>query len=93
MIMNVLNVSSDTYILQIIIQGKIRKADKKFAKIFGFKDMKFPVKIRDIHKIERKKKELYWYHCFWFLVLVIKTKKSIQSKGQKILSKDMFIHY
>ena len=66
MIMNVLNVSSDTYILQIIIQEKIRKADKKFAKIFGFKDMKFPVKIRDIHKIERKKRNCIGIIVFGF---------------------------
>ena len=30
------------------------KADKDFAKIFNFKDIKFPVKIRYIHNIEKK---------------------------------------
>ena len=30
------------------------KSDKDFAKRFDFKDIKFPVKIRDIHKIEKK---------------------------------------
>ena len=35
---------------------KIAKADKDFAKRLDFKDIKFPVKIRDIHKIEKKKK-------------------------------------
>ena len=30
------------------------KADKDFAKTRGFKDINFPVKIRDIHKIENK---------------------------------------
>ena len=30
----------------------IAKPDKDFAKILDFKDIKFPVKIRDIHKIE-----------------------------------------
>ena len=34
--------------------ARITKADKDFAKRLGFKDIKFPVKIRDIHKIEKK---------------------------------------
>ena len=38
--------------------ARITKADKDFAKTLDFKDIKFPVKIRDIHKIE-KKKEFY----------------------------------
>ena len=29
------------------------KANKEFAKKLDFKDMKFPVKIRDIHKFEK----------------------------------------
>ena len=32
----------------------ITKADKDFAKKLDFKDIKFPVKIRGIHKIEKK---------------------------------------
>ena len=32
----------------------ITKADKYFAEKPNFKDTKFPVKIRDIHKIEKK---------------------------------------
>ena len=35
-------------------QVRITKADKDFAKTFDFKDIKFPVKIRDILKIEKK---------------------------------------
>ena len=31
--------------------GRITKSDKDFAKRLDFKDMKFPVKIRNIHKI------------------------------------------
>ena len=31
----------------------ITKADKDFAKKLDFKNIKFPVKIRDIHKIEK----------------------------------------
>ena len=33
---------------------RITKADKDFAKKLDFKDIKFPVKTRDIHKIEKK---------------------------------------
>ena len=33
---------------------RVTKADKDFAKRLDFKDIKFPVKIRDIHKIEKK---------------------------------------
>ena len=32
----------------------ITKADKRFAKRLDFKDIKLPVKTRDIHKIEKK---------------------------------------
>ena len=34
--------------------ARITKADKDLAKKRNFKGIKFPVKIRDIHKIERK---------------------------------------
>ena len=30
------------------------KADKDFEKILDFKDIEIPVKIRDIHKIQKK---------------------------------------
>ena len=33
--------------------GRTTKADKDLSKRFSFKDIKFPVKIRDIHKIEK----------------------------------------
>ena len=33
---------------------RIRKTDKDFRKRLDFKDIEFPVKIRDIHKIEKK---------------------------------------
>ena len=35
--------------------AKITKADKYFAKRLDFKDKKFPIKTRDIHKIEKKR--------------------------------------
>ena len=34
--------------------ARITKPDKDFAKALDFKDIKFPFKIRDIHKIEKK---------------------------------------
>ena len=33
--------------------ARITKADKDFAKKVDFRDKKFPIKIRDIHKIEK----------------------------------------
>ena len=48
--------------------AKIAKANKDFAKRLDFKDMKFPVKIKDIHKIEKKKNLL----ALLFLVLKIR---------------------
>ena len=33
--------------------ARITKVDKEFAKMLGFKGTKFPVKIRDIHEIEK----------------------------------------
>ena len=48
--------------------ARIIKTDKDFAKKFDSKDIDFPVKIRDIHKIEKKttnknknKKEFHWH--------------------------------
>ena len=34
--------------------ARTTKADKDFAKILDVEDIKFPVKVRDIHKIEEK---------------------------------------
>ena len=33
--------------------GRITKAEKDFAKTLYFRDLNFPAKIRDIHKIEK----------------------------------------
>ena len=49
------------------------KADKDFAEKLDFKDIKFPVTIRDIHKIEKKRILLA------LVFLAIKIKKNIQS--------------
>ena len=34
--------------------ARIKKSDKDFAKNFDFEDLKFPVRVRDIRKIEKK---------------------------------------
>ena len=41
---------------------RFTKADNNFAKRLDFKDIKFSVKIKDIHKIEKKKKEEFHQH-------------------------------
>ena len=46
-------VQSDIYILQVIIQQEFRKIDKLFGDELDFEDIKFPVRIKDIHKIEK----------------------------------------
>ena len=38
--------------------ARITKTDEDFAKMLHFKDLNFPVKIRDIHKIEKKKNSI-----------------------------------
>ena len=56
--------------------AKIRKIDKDFVKELDFQNMMFPVKIRDIHKFEKK--------MVWSLVfLVTKMRINIQSIYQK----------
>ena len=58
MIMNALiGVYSDTYILHTIIQEELQKLTKILQKKTNFKDMNFPVKIRNILKVEKKKKK------------------------------------
>ena len=60
--------------------ARITKTDKDFAKRLDFKDIKFPVKIRDIHKTEKKK-------------LAMKIKKHIQSMYQNnAVKKNMLIY-
>ena len=68
--------------------ARITKDDQNFAKKIGFKDIKHPVKIRDIHKIEKKSS------IGITVVGCENKKKNIQSMYQKnILKKDMLIYY
>ena len=57
---------------------RIKKVDKDFASELGFKDIHFPVKIRDIHKTKK--------NCIDISVFGYENKKNIQSMCQKILS-------
>ena len=69
---------------------KITKAGKDFAKILDFKDIKFPVKIGDIHKNEKKKKRIPPALEF----KVMKIKKNIQTMYQNyVVKKNMLTYY
>ena len=69
--------------------ARIKKADKDFAKKLDFKNStKFPVKVRNIHKIEKKK------NFIALVFLVIKIRKNIQIINQKnVVKKNMLIYY
>ena len=75
-------------IVRYLNTARIKKADKKFAKKFDFKDIKFPVKIRNIHKVEKKK------ILSTLVFLGMKIKKNIQSMYQNnVVKKNMLIYY
>ena len=61
------------------LPARITKADRDFAKKFDFKEIKFPVKIRDTQKIQKKKKIIPLAFAF----LVMKIKKNIKLMYQK----------
>ena len=43
------------------INNKVGQVCLTIVKKLDFKDIKFPIKVRDIHKIEKKKKKkLHW---------------------------------
>ena len=68
---------------------RITKCDKDFAEQLDFKDLKFPVKIIDIHKIKKKKRI-----PLALVSLAMKIKKSIHSMYQKNVAKiNMLIYY
>ena len=62
--------------------ARIRKIDKDFARKLDFKDINFPVKIRDIHKIEKK-------NLSALVFLVMKIRNNSQSTFQKMLLRNM----
>ena len=59
-----------------MIQEEIQKLTKILQKKLDLKDMKFPVKSREIHTIEKRT-------LLPLVFLVMKTKKNIQSMYQK----------
>ena len=56
--------------------ARITKADKDFPKNLEFKSVKFPVKNRDIHKVEKR-------IPLPLVFLAMKIKKTIDSMSQK----------
>ena len=62
---------------------RITQADKHFAKTL---DLKFPVKIRDIHKIEKN-------NSIGISVFGYENKKNIQSMYQNNVKKNMLTYY
>ena len=75
----------DTYFLQIIIPEELEKL-QRFCRKLDFKDIKFIVKVRDIHKTEKN-------NSIGISVFGYENKKNIQSVCQIILSRDILIYY
>ena len=63
--------------------ARIRKNDNMFESKFDFIDIKFPIKIRDIHEIEKKGLALE------LAFLVMKIKKNTYFMSHKIVSKNI----
>ena len=66
-------------------KARITQADKDFGKKLAFKGIKFPVQIRDIHKIEKKN--------FNGISVFMKIRKNIQFMYQKNVKKNMWTYY
>ena len=70
--------------------AKIRKVDKLFPDELDLEDMKFPVKVKDVHKIEKR-------ILLALVLLVMKAKKHLVSRNKipfrEILSKNVLIFY
>ena len=67
--------------------ARITKADEDFAKKLDFKDIKFPVKVKDIHKIKETNPSP-------LVFLIMKIKKNMQSIYQKnVVKESMLIYY
>ena len=66
--------------------ARIRKIGEIFEGELDFRVIKFLVKIRDIHKVEKK-------NCIEIGVFGFKTSKNIQSICQELPSKNIYIYY
>ena len=70
------------------------KTDKGFTKRLDLKDIKFPVKARDIHKIEKKKKKKKKKKTIGVGVFGYDNKNNVQSMYQKnVVKKSMLTCY
>ena len=69
---------------------RITKTDKEFANTHDFNDIKFPVKIRDIQKIYKKKKKKI---PLVLMFLAMKIKTYIQSTYQSNVVKKSLFYY
>ena len=62
------------------INNKVGQVCLTIVKKLDFKDIKFPIKVRDIHKIEKKKKK----NPMGLVLFVITVKKNSQFIYQKM---------
>ena len=69
---------------------RITKTDKEFENTHDFSDIKFPVKIRDIQKIYKKKKKKI---PLVLMFLAMKMKTYIQSTYQSNVVKKSLFYY
>ena len=68
---------------------RVAKAHKDFAKKVNFKGIEFPIKMRDIHKIKKKKRIISA-----LVFLAMKIRKTIQCMYQKnVVKKTMLSYY
>ena len=63
------------------INNKVGQVCLTIVKKLDFKDIKFPIKVRDIHKIEKKKKKKT---PLGLVLLVMTIKKNSQFMYQKM---------
>ena len=66
--------------------ARIRKINKDFRRKLDFKDIKFPIKIRDIRKIEKK-------HCVNISVFGYGNRQKLLVFVSKIFLRGMSIYY
>ena len=66
--------------------AKITKAEKDLARKLDFKDIKFPVKIRDIHKIKK-------HNFITISVLIVKIRENTQSMYKNRCEKKNILLY
>ena len=92
---NLQNIDVNDYFKWILVRdlhpaddhpAQTKTAGKKFAKNLDFKDTKFPVRVRYIHKIEKRILSALG-------ILVMKIKKNIESMYQRNAGKKNILIY